>query len=87
MHALGFPLTDLEVDTLCEGFSDEMGFNYYKFCSAVDPFMVTTHEKTEKAKKIAPIQIPTTVYFDASNRVVPHPGKMIRPSSAPQFRR
>jgi len=87
MHALGFPLTDPEVDTLCEGFSDEMGFNYYKFCSAVDPFMATIPEKMEKAKKIAPIQIPTTVYFDSSKQVVPHPAKLIRPSSAPQFRR
>ncbi|CAE7198528.1 unnamed protein product [Symbiodinium sp. CCMP2592] len=80
MHMLGFPLTDLEVDLLCGAFSDDMGFNYLRFCSVVDPFMAPADE----SKKT--VQPPPSIYFDFAGRVVPHPS-LSRPASAPQLRR
>ncbi|CAK9065095.1 Hypothetical protein SCF082_LOCUS33390, partial [Durusdinium trenchii] len=93
MHALGFLLKDIEVDRLCEAFSaspvgDEAGFDYYRFCKVVDPFMAAHAPdwQKEKTKTAKPREArTTTMYFNFSNEVVPHP-KLSRPASAPHFR-
>jgi len=85
MHLMGFPLTEHEVDTLCNAFSDEYGFDYLQFCTVVDPFMAHDAAVFEATSKKP--QPPTTRYFNLQGDVVTHHKMPTRPSTAPSRRR
>mmetsp|Transcript_96137 Transcript_96137/g.170612 ORF Transcript_96137/g.170612 Transcript_96137/m.170612 type:complete len:647 (-) Transcript_96137:63-2003(-) len=85
MHLMGFPLTEHEVDTLCNAFSDEYGFDYLQFCTVVDPFMA--HDAAVYAATSKKPQPPTTRYFSLQGDVVRHHKRPARPSTAPSMRR